>query len=259
MSDDSKDWNPGAYDRFRGLRLRPALDLLAQVGALPPGDVVDLGCGSGAAGPALHERFPGRRIIGLDASPAMLDRAGETACYDRLDQTDISVWSPASAPALIFFNAALQWLDGHETLLPRLAGMLAPAGWLAVQMPRQHGAASHTLLHDVATALFPDRFATPPLPRVHPPEVYFDLLSGTGALALWETDYLQHLPPQPEGHPVRHFTASTAMRPILDCLSDAEAARFVAAYDAALHVPYPLRPDGSALFPFRRIFLIVKV
>ena len=37
------DWNPEAYARFRGLRLRPALDLLAQVGDLPLGDVVDLG------------------------------------------------------------------------------------------------------------------------------------------------------------------------------------------------------------------------
>jgi trans-aconitate 2-methyltransferase len=30
-----RDWNPQSYARFRDLRLRPALDLLNRVGALP--------------------------------------------------------------------------------------------------------------------------------------------------------------------------------------------------------------------------------
>jgi trans-aconitate 2-methyltransferase len=51
------DWSPGAYDAFRDFRLRPALDLLTRVPPdLPEGDVVDLGCGSGAVGPALRAR-----------------------------------------------------------------------------------------------------------------------------------------------------------------------------------------------------------
>ncbi|MGY9049331.1 MAG: methyltransferase domain-containing protein, partial [Rhodobacterales bacterium] len=66
-----QDWNPGAYHRFRGLRLRPALDLLRSVGPLPEGDVVDLGCGGGAVGPALGQLR--RRLIGVDKSPAMLE------------------------------------------------------------------------------------------------------------------------------------------------------------------------------------------
>ena len=70
------DWNPAAYARFADLRLRPALDLLGRVGALPAGDVVDLGCGAGSVGPALRDRFTGRTIVGVDASPAMLAEAG---------------------------------------------------------------------------------------------------------------------------------------------------------------------------------------
>lgn len=45
----ASDWDPQSYARFGDLRLRPALDLLARVGALPEGDVIDLGCGNGAA------------------------------------------------------------------------------------------------------------------------------------------------------------------------------------------------------------------
>ncbi|MCB6178405.1 methyltransferase domain-containing protein [Rhodobacter sp. Har01] len=249
------DWDPAAHAAFRSLRLRPALDLLAQVPDLPPGDLVDLGCGDGAASGPLAACFPGRRLVGVDASAAMLDSAQGYA--DKV-RTDIGAWRPDTPPALIFSNAALHWLGDHETLLPRLAGLLAPAGTLAVQMPRNWLAPSHALLRDFAARLFPDRFDfTSWSPPTHPPETYWLLLAPLGRLAVWETDYLQPLAPQAEGHPVRAFTAATAMRPFLGRLSAAEAARFIAAYDAALTLAYPSLPDGTTLFPFRRLFLVL--
>jgi trans-aconitate 2-methyltransferase len=239
--------------------LRPALDLLAQIHGLPPGNVVDLGCGTGAVAGPLANRFPGRQLIGADASPAMLVEAQATALYTRLDLADVAVWTPPEAPALIFSNAALHWLDDHATLLPRLAGLVRPDGVLAVQMPRQYDAPSHRLLREVAATLFPDRFDWSGwVPPVAPPEVYDRLLRPLGALDIWETEYLQRLAPVEAGHPVRHFTASTAMRPILERLDAAEAARFVAAYDAALAGPYPAAADGSVLMPFRRLFMVLR-
>jgi trans-aconitate 2-methyltransferase len=239
--------------------LRPALDLLAQVPDLPPGEVVDLGCGTGAVAGPLAARFPGRPLVGVDASPAMLAEAEATGLYARLDLADVADWSPPEAPALIFSNAALHWLGDHATLLPRLAGVLRPGGVLAVQMPRQYDALSHRLLREVAAALHPDRFDWSGwVAPVAPPEVYDRLLRPLGVLDVWETEYLQRLAPVEAGHPVRHFTASTAMRPILERLDAAEAQRFVAAYDAALSVPYPAAADGSVLMPFRRLFMVLR-
>lgn len=251
------DWNPGTYARFRGLRLRPALDLLAQVGALPPGDVVDLGCGDGAVQPALAARFPGRRLIGVDGSPAMLAKAEG---YQSLLYSDIAAWAPAAPPALIFSNAALHWLEDHAALLPQLAGYLAPGGVLAVQMPRQFEAPSHRLLREIAAALHPDRFdfAQYHAP-VHPAEAYCAMLAPLGQLNAWESAYIQRLGPTPGQHPVQAFTASTAMRPFVEKLSQAERRRFEAAYDAALCEAYPLAEDGSALLPFRRVFVVLEV
>ncbi|MDQ2067281.1 methyltransferase domain-containing protein [Xinfangfangia sp. CPCC 101601] len=249
------DWNPAAYAAFRGLRLRPALDLLAQVPDLPPGDVVDLGCGDGAAAAALAMRFAGRQLIGVDASPAMLAKAQG---YDARVEADIATWVPEAAPALIFTNAALQWLGDHAGLLPRLVGVLAKGGTLAVQMPVNYLAPSHQLLRDLAMAMFPDRFDfagfTPP---VAAPETYWDLLHPLGELSIWQTEYLQKLEPAAEGHPVRGFTASTAMRPFLEQMTASEAQAFTAAYDKALDGAYPLRKDGAALFPFRRMFIVL--
>ena len=259
MPDLTKDWSPEAYARFRGLRLRPALDLLAQVSDLPAGDVVDLGCGNGAVGGALATRFPDRRRIGVDLSPAMLAKAAATGAYHHLDQADIGTWHPEKPPALIFSNAALHWIDGHGDLMPHLVGTLAQGGMLAVQMPGQCDAPSHRLLREVAATLFPDRFApTGWRPAVLTADGYMRLLAPLGVVEAWETVYVQRLAAATDGHPVRLFTESTAMRPITDRLSPDETSRFIAEYEAALAGAYPAEPDGTVLFPFRRIFFTVR-
>ncbi len=249
------DWNPAAYAAFRDLRLRPALDLLAQLPDLPPGDLVDLGCGAGAAAAALRARWPGRRLVGVDGSPAMLEQAGG---YDETTLADIAAWAPEAAPALIFSNAALHWLEGHDRLLPRLAALLVPGGTLAVQMPRNFMAPSHRFLRDIAQSMFPGRFDFSGYqPPVAAPADYWQMLAPLGALAIWETEYLQPLGRAGEGHPVRAFTSSTAMRPFAEALPAADLAALTAAYDAALDSAYPRLPDGGALFPFRRLFVIL--
>lgn len=260
----SRDWDPARYGAFRDLRLRPALDLLAQVPDLPDGDVVDLGCGDGAVGPALAARFrPEHRLIGIDSSAAMLDRAAErlthweNPLYSGVEQADIALWAALSPPALIFSNAALNWLPDHAALMPRLAAMLAPGGVLAVQMPRQGGAPSHLLLREVAERLFPGRALPPPSPVLQARE-YVELLLAFGEVRAWTTDYLQMLDPVPQGHPVRAFTESTTMRPFVYGLTPAEDAAYVAAYDAALADAYPVLPDGRVLFPFTRVFFILE-
>jgi len=85
------DWNPETYARFRGLRLRPALDLLMQIGTPCAGPVIDLGCGDGAVAGGLRARFPKREIVGIDNSAAMLAKARG---YDRLAEADMGGGRP---------------------------------------------------------------------------------------------------------------------------------------------------------------------
>lgn len=255
------DWNPESYALFGDLRLRPALDLLAQVGDVPDGPVVDLGCGAGSVADALSQRFAGR-LTGVDASPAMLAEAEATGLYHSLIAEDVTLWRPEVPPALIFSNAVLQWLPDHAMLLPRLAAYLMPGGSLAVQMPRQFRAPSHRFLRDIAAVMFPDRFDfTGWQAPVETAETYAGWLVPLGRVSAWQTDYVQRLWTE-EGstaHPVRRFTESTVMRPFLQKLSDAEAAGFVQAYEEALAVAYPALSDGSVLMPFRRVFFVVTV
>ena len=254
------DWDPGTYHRFRGYRLLPALDLLARIGPLPVGDVVDLGCGAGDVAPDLHLRFcktTGARLIGVDSSPAMLQQARGQGVYDRLDERDIAEWRPKKAPALIFSNAALHWIDGHEAILPVLVDSLVPGGVLAVQVPHQNNAPSHRLWRTLAEELCPGQLQDVHLPEVLKPAQYYHLLEGLGEISLWETEYFQKLPPCDEGHPVRRFTEATYARPILRAMPETARARLVAAYDELIPKAYPLSADGGALFPLRRMFFTV--
>jgi len=252
------DWDPGTYNRFRGFRLRPALDLLRAVPPLPDGPVVDLGCGNGAAGPALARL--GRPVTGIDASPAMLAEAEASGVYAALHRMDIADWmAEGPPPALIFCNAVLHWLPDHGALIPRLAGMLVPGGTLAVQVPHQNNAPSHRVWLSLAEEMFAGRINPDQGPGVLRPAEYHRLLSPLGTLSLWETEYYQQLDASADGHPVRRFTQATFARPILAALDCDEQARLIAGYEAVMDKIYPAADDGTVLFPFRRMFFTLTV
>lgn len=259
MSDPvKKDWNPEAYARFRDLRLRPALDLLLAVRSVGGGDVIDLGCGNGAMGARLKQRFAGHRLVGVDASPAMLQTAAESKAYDNLVKADVSDWAVAGA-GLIFANASLHWLADHEALFPRLAGMLGRGGTLAVQMPHQNNAPSHRVWRTLAEELFPGRVDPEEGPSVLQPTAYYHLLGELGAFSIWETEYYQVLGADKGAHPVRRYLESTYARPILAALEPDERSALTQRYEEVMEKAYPRAADGSVLFPFKRMLFTLTV
>jgi trans-aconitate 2-methyltransferase len=190
----------------------------------------------------------------------MLAVARESGAYNELVAADVAEWRPHRPPAVIFSNAVLHWLLDHAALIPHLVELLARGGCLAVQMPRQYDAPSHRLTREVAARLFPERFDWSDwMAPVAPPEVYARMLAPLGFAEVWETEYLQRLPASDKGHPVRLFTQSTALRPVMEVLSHDEEATFLAAYDAALAGVYRSELDGTVLMPFRRLFFILTL
>ena len=124
-----KHWDPDHYLKFADQRMRPALDLLARVPLSGAARITDLGCGPGNVTPHLSRRFPGAELQGVDSSAEMLSTAhathGDLARWVRGDAND---WCPDAAQDLIYSNAALQWVDDHATLFPRLMGLVVPGG-----------------------------------------------------------------------------------------------------------------------------------
>lgn len=253
-------WDPGQYLKFGGERLRPALDLLARVPLEAPARVVDLGCGTGSLTRILAERFAQAAVTGLDGSPEMLATAARAAGPgERIAwrQADIAGWTAQPPADLIYSNAALHWLADHERLFPHLMAQLAPGGVLAVQMPRNHHAPSHTLIEQGIQRRpgLAGRLKANPRPApVAGPEFYFDLLRPLCAsLDIWETEYLHVLKGD---DPVVEWTRATALKPVLEVLGPEEREAFIAEYKEGCRAAYPRRADGSTLFAFRRIFVV---
>ena len=235
------------------------MDLLNAVGQMGAGDIVDLGCGNGQMASTLAARSGGRPLVGVDASPAMLEKARQSKSYDSLQQADIREWHPRRAPGLLFSNAALHWIDDHSWLMPRLVSMLGKGGTLAVQLPHQNNAPSHRVWLTLAEEMFDGRVDDAGTPGVLTPIEYDEMLAPMGRFRMWETEYYQRLTAEAGSHPVRRFTESTYARPILAALDADEKADLINRYEEVMHTAYPVRSDGTVLFPFRRLFFTLTI
>jgi len=249
-------WDPAQYLKFGDHRLRPAIDLLNRIGAEAPDEVYDLGAGAGNVTKLIRARWPEARITGVDSSEAMLAKAAAAVPDVAWQQADLASWQPPRPADVIYSNAALHWLTAHSEVFPSLVRALKPGGTLAVQMPRNFLAPSHTAIDEAARS-GPWRDKLEPLLRPVPvsePAFYFDLLAPlTAELDIWETEYLHVL----EGDdPVKEWTKATWLNPLLDALAEPERGQFERRYADMVAEAYPKRPDGRTLLPFRRLFII---
>lgn len=255
-------WDAAAYDQFAEHRARPVEDLLARVGASDPELVVDLGCGTGASTRPLAARWPGARVLGVDSSPQMLERARRSDPDRRIEwvEADITDWELPGRPDVVVTNAVLQWVPGHLELLPGWMEQLAPGGWLALQVPGNAGAPSHTLLRELVERLPEGRELTDLLlgkGGAAEPAGYAAALHAAGcAVDAWETTYLHLLDPAGRlADPVLEWMRGTGLRPVLGRLDPTREEDLLDRYAAALADAYPRTPMGVAL-PFRRIFAV---
>ena len=170
-------WDPEQYERFRAEREQPFRDLLGLVRPRPDMRIVDLGCGTGELTRELHRELAARQTVGLDSSPAMLERSAPHAGGGlRFEPGDIASFAERDAFDLVFSNAALHWVPDHEALLARLTNALRTHGQLAVQVPANFDHPSHLTATEVGAELG----LTPHPVNVLAPERYAVVLHRLG-------------------------------------------------------------------------------
>jgi trans-aconitate 2-methyltransferase len=248
-------WDAGQYLRFGGERARPFFDLVAQVGAISPRYVADVGCGPGTLTAALAKRWPDATVVGVDNSPEMIATA-QAAPNLSFALGDVWDWRPQRPLDVLVCNAVLQWVPGHDELLLRWADLLAPDGWLAFQLPGNFDQPSHAIVKEMAgSPRWRGLLAGARLNRqAGDPADYVALLARPGfEVDAWETSYLHILHGE---NPVLEWTKGTTLRPVLAALDAEQAAAFVREYGERLRSEYQPHPFGT-LFPFRRVFTVV--
>lgn len=258
-------WNPAQYGTFLDWRTRPSRDLAQRINITAPRRIIDLGCGPGNSTVVCAERWPAASILGLDSSSAMIASARASHPDRCWIIGDIGEWAlqppnPGEQVDLIFSSAALQWIDDHSTLFPRLIEKLSPGGVLAAQMPAYDAIPNRLMREMAASPQWRHWFQNGRAKewRSHPLEFYYEVLARSAKrLDLWATDYLQIMPAV-DG--IVEWYKSTGLRPYLDRIEDnGQRVEFVDEYRYRLETFYPKSEVGGVPFLFRRIFIVAEV
>lgn len=251
------DWHAQQYTKFEDERTRPVRDLVSAVPRCNVRVAIDIGCGPANSTQVLLEAFPDARVTGIDNSPDMLAAARKRLPHVKFEQADITTWQDPGPFDLILSNAVLQWVPGHEDLLPRLVAKLAPGGHLAVQMPDNLEEPAHNLMRQVSmTGPWAAKLRGAERTLRHRPGWYYNLLAPhCRGVDLWRTTYYHVLA---SADAIVEWFKGSALRPFLTPLDANEQAQFLAAYRDAIALAYPAQEDGKVLLPFPRLFIVAS-
>jgi len=250
-------WSPQQYTRFEDDRTRPVRDLVA---AIPdaPAPTVDIGCGPGNSTEVLLARFPGQEATGIDSSPEMIEAARKRLPQLRFEVADIATWNGPGPFGAILANAVLQWVPEHAALLPRLVGLLAEGGSLAVQMPDNEQEPAYVIMREVASSgPWAAKLAEAGgfRSRMGSPEWYYGVLRPhCRRVDVWRTTYFHVL--EGGADAIVEWFKGSGLRPYLVPLDEAQRAGFLERYREGIAQAYPAQPDGTALLPFPRLFMV---
>ncbi|MBV2366292.1 class I SAM-dependent methyltransferase [Streptomonospora nanhaiensis] len=142
-------WDAHLYDTRHAFVAAYGSDLITDLAPRPGERVLDAGCGTGDLTDAL--RRTGARVVGVDASPQMIERARH-----RFPDLDLRVADlrrldlDGTGFDAVFSNATLHWIPDAQAAATALAAALRPGGRLAAEFG---GAGNVTAIDTAARAL----------------------------------------------------------------------------------------------------------
>ena len=151
-------WNAAAYAANSSVQQSWARELIARLHLHGDEHVLDVGCGDGKVTAEIARALPRGAVLGTDASAEMIAFARKTfppskipnLKFEITDAREIGGGKSTSPFDLVFSNAALHWVDDHESFLRGAAAVLKSGGRLVISCGGKGNA------HDVFLALRPE-------------------------------------------------------------------------------------------------------
>ncbi len=253
----NKDWNPELYLKYKSERTQPSKDLVARINLPNPQSIIDMGCGPGNSTQVLVERWKQSKIVGVDKSPSMIEKAKQDYPDQEWKVVDVGMDKIIEKYDLVFSNATLQWIPDHKNLLKNLWEIVKPGGAIAAQIPLYHLMPVSKLIDVVANeSEWKDRLKESiGKLTILEPDNYYDILAAlTSEIDLWETDYF-HIMDSHES--IIEMIRLTGLKPFLDKLeTDKEKNEFERQATKKVSLAYPPQKNNKVLFPFKRLFFI---
>ena len=248
-------WDPKQYLKFQSERFAPFEDLFSLVVSRRGMRIVDLGCGTGELTALLADKIRGSDVMGIDSSPEML-RAAQPLAGRRLRFERRAIEDVAGSWDLVFSHAALQWVEDHPALIPRVFAFVAPGGQIAVQVPSNHHHESHLFIRETA-AEEPFRAALGGWSRIAPVlpiDEYAEMLYDNGApdVIVFEKIYPHVLA---DSDAIADWVKGTALVPYLERLPEDLREPFMTRYREKLRARWP---EAPVFYPFRRTLFVAK-
>ncbi|MGN6255389.1 MAG: class I SAM-dependent methyltransferase [Solirubrobacterales bacterium] len=145
MNTGAREWDAETYDAVSDPQFSWGMEVLERLELRGDEVAVDAGCGSGRVTAELLERLPRGRVIAVDGSAAMVEKArerlGERADYLVADLARLELGEPVD---LVFSTATFHWIPDHDALFARLRAALKPGGRLVAQCGGKGNVATHT-------------------------------------------------------------------------------------------------------------------
>ncbi len=127
------EWNATEYARLSGLQRAMAEEVLALLPLEGAKSILDVGCGNGKVTAEIAARAPGARVVGVDASEAMIDFAAQHFAGEQWRNLHFQVADAQDLPfdeefGLVVSLNALHWVPDQAKALRSIHSAMKPDG-----------------------------------------------------------------------------------------------------------------------------------
>lgn len=251
------DWQPDLYLQFKSERTQPSIDLVSKINQVNPKRIIDIGCGPGNSTQILAQKWPKSKIVGIDSSASMIEKAKQDYPDQEWVIANASSYESEMKFDIVFSNAVIQWIPNHEELLIKFHNLLSDEGVVAVQVPQFWDMPLGKIIDNIAndTRWKDQTDGVSELLTIHNHSFYYDILSDLfNVIELWETHYIHVL----ENHlAILEMMRSTGLKPYLERLvNESDKKEFEEAVLNDIRKAYSIQKNGKVLLPFNRLFFM---